>query len=106
MKKFRLADMKGGWFIGDFFPTCLKTDKFEVACKYYKKDDKEKKHVHKIATEITLIAKGLIKMNGITYSAGDIIFLDPGDASDFQVLEDTMTVAVKVPSVIGDKHLV
>jgi len=106
MKIFRLNDMKGGWFVGNFSPTCLKTSDCEVACKHYKKGDSEKRHVHKIATEITLIVEGLIKMNDLTYKSGDIIVLDPGDATDFQVVEDTVTVVVKVPSVKGDKYLV
>ena len=88
MKTFRLEDMKGGWFVGDFMPTCFKTKEFEVACKHYKKGDVEEKHVHKIATEVTLIVVGL----------------DPGDATDFCALEDTINVVVKIPSVAGDKY--
>ena len=104
MKTFRLQDMKGGWFVGDFLPTCLKTSDCEVACKHYKKGDVEDIHVHKIATEITLIVEGLVKMNDVTYKSGDIIVLDPGDATDFHALEDTINVVVKVPSVAGDKY--
>ena len=104
MKTFRLQDMKGGWFVGDFLPTCLKTSDCEVACKHYKKGDAEDTHVHKIATEITLIVEGLVKMNDVTYKSGDIIVLDPGDATDFYALEDTINVVVKVPSVAGDKY--
>ena len=105
MKVFKLSEMKGGWFAGDFLPTCLKTKEFEAACKYYKKGDKEPAHVHKVATEITLIAEGVVEMNGKRYSKGDIVVLDPGDVTDFAVLEDTVTFAVKVPSVAGDKYL-
>ena len=106
MKVFKLSDMKGGWFVGDFLPTCLKTKEFEAACKYYKKGDKEPAHVHKIAAEITLIAEGLVEMNGKKYSKGDIVFLDPGDATDFIALEDSVTFVVKSPSIKGDKHIV
>lgn len=104
MKIFRLKDMKGGWFVGNFLPTCLKTKEFEVACKYYKSGDREKSHTHKIATEITLIISGLVKMREVKYKTGDIIILEPGDITDFQVLEDTITVVVKVPSVTDDKY--
>lgn len=105
MKVYKLSDMKGGWFAGDFLPTCLKTKEFEAACKYYKKGDKEAAHVHKVAAEITLIAEGLVEMNGKQYSKGDIVLLEPGDASDFQALEDTVTFVVKIPSIKGDKYL-
>lgn len=104
MRKFCLQDMKGGWFVGNFLPACLKTSDCEVACKHYKKGDSEERHVHKIATEITLIVEGLVKMNDVIYKSGDIIVLDPGDATDFHALEDTTNVVVKVPSVAGDKY--
>ncbi len=64
----------------------------------------EERHVHKIATEVTLIVEGLVKMNGVIYNSGDVIVLEPGDATDFHVLEDTTNVVVKVPSVAGDKY--
>jgi len=105
MKTFRLEDMKGGWFIGDFLPTCLKTLDCEVACKHYREGDSEERHVHKIATEITLVVKGSVKMNDVIYKAGDIIVLDPGDATDFHALEDSINVVVKIPSIAGDKYL-
>lgn len=105
MKTFRLKDMKGGWFVGNFLPTCLKTSECEVACKHYKKGDAEERHIHKIAAEITLIVEGLVKMNDVIYKPGDIIVLDPGDATDFQALEDTTNVVVKIPSVAGDKYI-
>ena len=37
-------------------------------------------------------------------SAGDIIVLEPGEATDFRALEKTTTVVVKMPSVLGDKY--
>ena len=106
MKKFRLEDMKGGWFVGDFVPTCLKTTDCEVACKHYTKGDLDERHVHKIATEVTLIVEGLVKMNDVVYKSGDIIVIKPGEATDFHALEDTINVVVKVPSAVGDKYVI
>lgn len=106
MKIFRLEDMTGGWFVGNFEPSCLKTNSHEVACKKYAAGDSEPSHVHRVATEITLIVSGQVLMNGRRYSSGDIIMLDPGEATDFCALEDTVTMVVKTPSVIGDKFLV
>jgi hypothetical protein len=31
--------------------------------------------------------------------------IEPGEGTDFQVLEDTITVVAKVPSMLGDKYL-
>ena len=101
-----LHDMVGGWIVGNFEPTCLKTAACEVACKHYEAGAAEAAHVHRVATELTLIAAGRVTMNGRTFSAGDIVVLEPGEATDFRVLEKTTTVVVKMPSVIGDKYLV
>tara|TARA_A100001201_G_C4003593_1_gene175304 strand:+ start:15 stop:332 length:318 start_codon:yes stop_codon:yes gene_type:complete len=100
-----LKDMIGGWFIGNFSPSVWNTESFEVAVKEYKAGDKEQKHLHKIAIEFTVIVRGKVKMNSIEYSEGDIVQIDPGDPTDFEAIEDTITVVVKQPSVKGDKYL-
>jgi len=99
-----LNEMVGGWIVGNFEPSCLKTTACEVACKHYEAGAEELAHVHRIATEVTLIAAGRVSMNGRTFSAGDIILLEPGEATDFQALEKTTTVVVKLPSVMSDKY--
>lgn len=53
---------------------------------------------------MTVIVDGLVRMNDAIYKSGDIIILEPGDATDFHALEDTTNVVVKVPSVAGDKY--
>ena len=105
MKKHNIDDMVGGWFIGHFEPTLLKTDDFEVAVKIYKKGDYEENHFHKIATEYTLIMDGEVIMSGEKYSSGDIIVIKPNESTDFRALTDVKTVVVKTPSVANDKYL-
>lgn len=100
----KLQDMKAGWFIGNFEPACLRTEDCEVARKGYRAGDTETRHVHRVATEITLIISGRVKMNDHELKTGDIIRLGPGESTDFQALEDTVTVVVKLPSVMGDKY--
>jgi hypothetical protein len=100
----RLNEMIGGWMVGDFEPACLRTTACEVACKSYVAGDTEPAHVHRIATELTLIASGRVTMNGRTFVAGDIIILEPGEPADFAALDPTMTVVLKMPSVRGDKY--
>jgi hypothetical protein len=103
MTVFSHSDMKGGWFVGDFEPACWRTGGFEVGCKQYRKGDSESAHVHRVATEITLILGGRARVNGHEFSNGTIIVLAPGESAKFEALEDTTTVVVKVPSVPGDK---
>ncbi len=99
-----LRDMIGGWFIGDFEPSVFRTKEFEVAIKKYSAGDKEPRHMHKVAVEFTVIVSGRVKMNSEEYGEGDIICIIPNESSDFEVLEDTVTVVVKKPSVAGDKY--
>ncbi len=106
MKIFSLDKMIKGWFIGNFVPSCFKTDLFEVAMKKYQKGDHESKHFHKVASEYTLIASGKVKMNGIEYVAGSIILMEPGESTDFECLEDnTHCVVVKIPCAKNDKYV-
>ena len=100
-----LKDMIGGWFIGDFDPSAWKTAAFEVAVKEYKAGDKEPKHLHKIAVEFTVIVRGKVLMNGVEHGEGDIIRMDAGKDTDFEALEDTITVVVKRQSVAEDKYI-
>lgn len=97
--------MVGGWFVGHFSPTVLQSDDFEVAIKRYPTGAYEAQHLHKIATEITVIVTGKVQMSGTIYEADDIICIAPGEATDFRALEDTITVVVKAPSIAGDKYL-
>ena len=95
MKIFNLEDMTGGWFVGDFSPSVVKTKRCEVALKEYKAGDKENRHHHKEAIEVTLIARGTVEMNGNI----------KGESTDFKSITDSITVVFKSPSVTGDKYL-
>lgn len=100
-----LNDMTKGWFVGNFEPTLIKTNDVEVAVKYYKAGDAESRHYHKIATELTVVVSGNIRMNGVEYTDGDIIVIEPGDVTDFQALTDAVNTVVKFPGASNDKYL-
>ncbi len=97
--------MVKGWFVGNFNPTVLSTNDVEVAVKKYKAGDYESSHYHKVATEITVITDGQVKMNGVTYCSGSIIVIEPNQATDFLALTDVTTTVVKYPGVNDDKYL-
>jgi len=97
--------MVRGWFVGSFEPSLYKTNDVEVAVQTFKAGDKEASHCHKIATEITVIVSGKAVMKGVEYSTGDIICIPPGEYTDFQALEDTVTTVVKLPGALNDKYL-
>jgi len=105
MQIFKLKDMVRGWFIGDFEPSAFKSKELEVGVKSYKKGDIEERHYHKVATEFTCIIEGKVRMNGVVYSKGDIVKINPNESTDFEALEDTINVVVKLPCVKNDKFL-
>jgi hypothetical protein len=99
-----LKDFTKGWIIGDFEPSIYQTSDFEIAIKNYKAGESEKTHYHKIATEWTIITKGRVIMNEVEYKEGDIIKINPYEKTNFNVIEETTTVVIKIPSCRGDKY--
>jgi anti-sigma factor ChrR (cupin superfamily) len=104
VKVHQLSDMVKGWFVGSFEPTALATQSAEVAVKHYRAGDHEPRHHHKLATEVTLIQSGRVRMNDVEYPAGSIVVIEPLESTDFSALEDTVTVVVKVPGAANDKY--
>ena len=105
MKHITLDQMTKGWFVGPFLPTAYQTDACEVAVKQYKAGDKEAAHMHRVATEITVVLSGRIRMLNQEWGEGDILVLEPGEITDFEALTDCINVVVKTPGVLNDKFL-
>ncbi len=105
MRHAKLADMVKGWFVGDFAPTVARTGDCEVAVKHYRAGDHEGTHHHRVATEITVIVSGEVEMLGRTWSAGDIVVIEPGEATSFTALTDATNVVVKLPGAGNDKYM-
>lgn len=104
MKKENIQKMTRGWFIGPFNPAVFQTDQVEVAVKHYSAGDYEDAHYHKIATEITMVISGRVRMTAGNFISGDIITIEPGEVTDFFAEEDTTTVVVKLPGANADKY--
>ncbi len=105
MKTSKLSDMKGGWFVGNFEPSLYRTNDVEAAVKSYKAGAYEHSHYHKLATEITVIVSGKVKMNGVEYNEGDIIIIEPGESTDFLAVTDSVNAVIKIPGANNDKYL-
>lgn len=104
MRSARLSDMTKGWFVGNFEPSLYTTNDVEAAVKRYKKGDTEAAHFHKIATEITVIVSGKVRMFGKEWGSGDIIIAEPGDSTSFEALEDSVNTVLKIPGANNDKY--
>ena len=94
-----------GWFVGNFEPTLIASDGVEVAIKHYKAGDHETAHHHKIATELTAVVSGRVRMSGEEIGPGEIVKIHPGQSTDFTALTEAVTVVVKMPCVAGDKYV-
>jgi mannose-6-phosphate isomerase-like protein (cupin superfamily) len=105
LERHRLEDFKRGWFVGSFNPTLIPSDAVEVAVKHYKAGEHEESHHHKIATELTLIVSGRVRMSGEEIGPDEIVKIPPGRSTDFTALTDVTTVVVKMPCVSGDKYI-
>lgn len=106
MRSAKLNDMVRGWFVGAFTPTALATEACEVAVRAYRAGDREAAHYHRVAVEVTLVISGRVRMAGRDWGEGDIVVLEPGEATDFEALTDAVNVVVKVPGARDDKYLV
>lgn len=105
MRVDRLDRMVRGWFVGDFEPTLYETGDVEIAVKHYEEGEHEQRHYHAIATELTVVVSGTARIAGREVAAGEIVVLEPGEASDFTALTDVIAVAVKLPGAKDDKYL-
>jgi quercetin dioxygenase-like cupin family protein len=100
----KIENFVGGWFIGNFEPSLVKTEAFEVGLKVHKKGEKWGDHYHQIATEYNCMVSGKMMLNGLEIKTGDVFIIEPGEISRSEFLEDCHIIVVKIPSVIGDKY--
>ena len=104
MKILKIEDYIGGWFIGNFTPSVLKTKLFEVCYKKHKKNEKWPKHYHKIATEYNYLISGKMRLANKTLKKGDIFIIYPNEIADPVFLQNFEVLVVKIPSKKGDKY--
>lgn len=106
MKVGHLNEMVKGWVAGAFAPTMLHTDACEFAVKRYVAGEREDVHFHKVATEITVVVSGRVRMVGREFGPDDIVVLHPGDVTAFEAITDAVTAVLKTPGALNDKYLV
>ena len=51
------------------------------------------------------MTKGTVRMNGVEYTEGDIIVMEPNEATDFHAVTDAENVVVKLPGANNDKYI-
>ena len=98
-----------GWLVGQFLDEPFKDDNVEIYCKkFLKGDNSDKLHRHPVGKEYLIIISGKIKMRVddevFEMSEGDYIAINGGQKDKMEeVIEDTVMVGVRCPSVPNNK---
>lgn len=103
MNVTKIADYVRGWFIGNFEPSVLKTDHFEVGLLTHKKGEYWASHYHKESVEYNVLVSGKMIIQEKELNSGDVFVFEKGEIADPVFLEDCIVVCVKVPSIPSDK---
>jgi len=106
MKVYNLKDYTRGWFIGNFEPSLLQTEDFEVGVHEYKKDQYWAPHFHKLSNEFNLLIEGKMKVCDQEINAGQLFVIEKEEWASPVFLEDCKVLIIKVPSIPGDKYFV
>jgi mannose-6-phosphate isomerase-like protein (cupin superfamily) len=105
MEIFKIEEMTGGWYAGDFDPVAYRTKDFEICYKKHVKGEEWPKHFHKEADEINYLRSGRMIIQGKELVSGDIFILRKNEVADPVFLEDCEVFIVKTPSIPGDKFI-
>ena len=105
MKIHKLSDMKSGWFVGAFEPTAYYTENVEVNYRTHPKGEVWDTHYHTIVTEVNLLIRGKMTLQGQELNSGDIFIIEPWEITNPEFLEDCEIICVKMPS-SNDKQVV
>lgn len=102
----KLKDYTRGWLIGNFEPSILRTEDFEVGVLTHKKGENWPAHYHKESIEYNVLISGRMIIQGKELNSGDVFVFDKNEIADPVFLEDCVVVCVKVPSIPSDKYKV
>lgn len=106
MQVDKVEDFFKGWIIGNFAPSLHVNSDFEVAIKFFKAGEAEAAHMQLIATEITVVIEGEIRLGDAFFTRGDVITIPPHEVADFVSITDSSLVCIKFPSLPNDKVVV
>ena len=103
MNIYKLVDFTKGWIVGDFSPSLHRNSDFELGVKFFKAGDLEESHKQLVATEISVIVEGSVRLGSTVFHRGDVIVIPPNEFADFESLTDASLVCIKFPSIPNDK---
>jgi len=75
MEVFKIDNMQGGWYAGNFSPVAFSTSDFEVCYKKHIQGEDWPKHYHKEADEINFLRSGKMIIQGTELVAATYSYL-------------------------------
>jgi hypothetical protein len=106
MKISRIEDTDRGWFVGNFAKAAFVTDACEVSYRTHPKGEDWGLHYQEKITEINLLIRGEMTMQGINLLPGDVFIVYPYEIADPVFITDCEIICVKVPGIVNDKVIV
>jgi quercetin dioxygenase-like cupin family protein len=103
MRRAKLSQFNGGWFLGGFKPSLLPTKQFEVGFKRHQAGAVWPEHYQRVAVEYNLLVRGRMRIGRHIFNDGDVFVIPPGEAVKPIFITDCEVVVVKVPSLPGNK---
>jgi hypothetical protein len=103
METYNIDDFFKGWIIGNFSPSLHRNSDFEIAVKFFTKGEIEAAHKQLIATEITVVIEGEVRLGNAYFTRGDVISIPPNEVADFESITNSSLVCIKFPSMPNDK---
>lgn len=95
-----------GWIIGDFTPSLLRTQDFEICIVSHKKNEKSSPHYHTSSTEINVVLSGNLEVNGSVLRKHDIFIYERNEVSNVRFISDSELCVIRVPSKPDDKVII
>ena len=95
-----------GWFIGDFFQSIIKTNKYEIGLLTHNKNEIWDFHYHKEADEINFLLEGRMIINENILEKNSLFIIQKNQITCPKFLEDCKIICIKIPSVPSDKYIV
>lgn len=104
MIKTSLSKFKGGWIIGNFEPSLIKTNQFEISIKKIPKGYLDKPHYHLGGSEYNVLVSGKLRQLNTDISADEIFIFQAGEVAQVEALEDSVVIAIRNYSDPADKY--
>lgn len=107
MNKYTYSDFTGGWLVGDFAPSLIRTSAVEVGIKYLSQGFVDLAHYHLKFTEFNVVVYGEIELeSGLIVGEGQLFIYKPGQVSQTHVRKDSCVLVIRDGSCAEDKYLV